>query len=295
MAHYALDAPRAKITPMKIAIQGEIGSFHDAATRQFFNNTEYSLMCLPSFGRVFDALADKQADFGVVAVENSLFGSIHETYDQLLKHPLTIIGEVVLHIHQQLIAHDGVKLEDIKKVTSHPAALDQCRSFLQKHLPDAELVEHADTAGAVMDLAKSRDRSAAAIASDFAAKLYDMQIIAPDIEDEPDNVTRFIALSRSPEQDKSANKASLILTTPHQPGALYKALGIFTKNGCNMTKLESRPVRGKPFQYQFIVDAMTNQDQLISLVHELEQIGCQTTLLGHYKSAQQAPGLSNRH
>jgi len=269
---------------MQIAIQGEAGSFHDMAARRFFEHQEYTLVGLPSFSQVFKTLANGEANFGVVAAENSLFGSIHETYDQLLKYPFTIISEINLPIHQQLIADFGTKLEDIKEVSSHPAALDQCRRFLETNLPAAKIIEHTDTAGAVKDLAQKPNKHAAAIASAVAAQMYDMSIIAENIEDEPDNITRFIVLSAKPKPIPKANKASMVLTTPHQPGALYQALGVFAKNEANLTKLESRPVRGKPFQYQFIVDVMASQDQLISLTHELEQINCSTQLLGHYMS-----------
>lgn len=270
---------------MKIAIQGEKGSFHDAAAHQFFGEADYSLVSCDSFLEVFKQLASQQADYGVVAAENSLFGSIHETYDCLLRHSFPITGEVSLPIHQQLIAHHGVALTDIKEVISHPAALDQCREFLEKSLPNAKLIKHADTAGAVADIATKNLRHSAAIASERAASLHNMEVIASDIEDEPDNITRFIVLRLSTTTIPNSNKASLLLTTPHTPGALHEALGVFTNNDSNLTKIESRPVRGKPFQYQFIIDAMASQDQLISLTHELEQLGCQVTLLGHYRAA----------
>lgn len=270
---------------MKIAIQGEKGSFHDAAASQFFSDADYSLVCCDSFSEVFKQLASQQVDCGVVAVENSLFGSIHETYDCLLRHPFPVVGEVSLPIHQQLIAHPGVALSDITEVISHPAALDQCREFLEKTRPNAKLIEHTDTAGAVADIATKNLKHSAAIASSRAAILHGMEIIANNIEDEPDNVTRFIILRLSTTKIPNANKASLVLTTPHEPGALHRALGAFTDNNCNLTKIESRPVRGRPFQYQFIIDVMASQDQLISLTHELEQLGCQVAMLGFYPAA----------
>ncbi len=270
---------------MKIAIQGEAGSFHDAATRQFFAHAPYSVLPRGTFRAVFDSLANGTADTGVVAVENSLYGSIHETYDQLIRHNFAIHGEVQLHVHQHLIALPDVTLADITEVVSHPAALDQCREFLEKTLPHVSVREHNDTAGAVADIARSGSRHEAAIASAHAATLHDMHILAENIEDEPDNITRFIVISRQPAEIARADKASLILTTDHQPGALYKALGVFEQNHANLTKLESRPVRGQPFRYQFIIDVLANQATLITIIHELEQLGHSVTLLGHYRSA----------
>jgi prephenate dehydratase len=270
---------------MKVAIQGEAGSFHDAAAQQFFAHTSYSILPQTTFRAVFDSLASDAADAGVVAVENSLYGSIHETYDQLIRHNFAIHGEVQPCIHQQLITLPGVMLKDITEVVSHPAALDQCREFLEKTLPHVSVREHSDTAGAVADIALAQQRHEAAIASAHAATLHDMHILAENIEDESDNITRFIVIGRTSKEIPHANKASLILTTDHQPGALYKALGVFEQNRANLTKLESRPVRGQPFRYQFIIDVLANQATLITIIHELEQLGHSVTLLGHYRSA----------
>ena len=267
---------------MKIAIQGELGSFHDAATQQFFTNTPYTIVPRATFSAVFDSLEQEAVDFGVVAVENSLFGSIHETYDQLIRHDFTIIGEIQLPIHQNLIALPDTSLSDITEVISHPAALDQCRNYLNNTLPNANIREHDDTAGAVADIAKSGNQHQAAIASVTAAELHHMHIVASDIEDESDNITRFIVISPKPQQIKNANKASLILTTDHQPGALHQALGIFKQNQVNLTKLESRPIRSQAFRYRFIVDVLANQDQLISTIHQLEQQNNEVNLLGYY-------------
>ncbi len=266
---------------MRIAIQGQHGSFHDEAANKFF--TDFELVPCDSFAAVFQKLQGDQADFGVAAVENSLFGSLHETYDQLLASSFTIIGEVALRVKQCLIAPPDTSMSELTTVISHPAALDQCREFLARELPNAKLIEHTDTAGAVAELASLAPGSAA-IASRYAAGLYQMRVLAEDIADEPDNITRFIILSPTPKHIDDANKASLILTTKHQPGALHNALGIITNNNCNMTKIESRPVRGQPFRYQFIIDIMASQEQLISVCHQLEQADCLVTVLGHYRA-----------
>lgn len=270
---------------MNIAIQGELGSFHDAAARQFFGDADISVLPRQTFRGVFGSVANGEADLGVAAVENSLYGSIHETYDQLIQHNFAILGEVQLPVHQNLIAAPSAALADITEVWSHPAALDQCRAFLEEKLPHATIREHHDTAGAVAEIAASGSARHAAIASKRAAEIHQMKILAENIEDEPENITRFIVIGRRPREIARANKASLILTTDHQPGALARALGIFEHHHANLTKLESRPVRGRPFRYQFIIDVLADQKTLIAIVHELEQLGNTARLLGHYRAA----------
>ncbi len=269
---------------MKVAIQGQAGSFHDEAAKKLLPGKQLTVINCPSFTAVFDKLASGQVDYGVVAVENSLYGSIHETYDQLLRRNFPVVGEITLKIHQQLAVNPGAKFKDITEVYSHPAALDQCRGYLQKHLPNANIIEHEDTAGAIELVALSGENNQAAIGSEHASQLHGLQIIATDIEDEPDNVTRFILLSHSSMSVDHPDKASLIIATPHQPGALHDALGVFAELGCNLTKLESRPVRGQPFRYQFIIETMVTEDQLPVLVASLEAQGSTVTLLGHYKN-----------
>ena len=269
---------------MRVAIQGEVGSFHDTAVRQFFGDDTTVVPCA-TFRSVFEAIHDGSVETGLVAVENSLYGSIHETYDQLLRYDYVVTGELQLQIHQQLIAKPNSKISDIREVWSHPAALDQCRNYIDKALTNAIVLEHSDTAGAVAEIAKLDRNDVASIASSSAARLYNMTILAENIEDEPDNITRFLAISSRPEIISDADKASIVLTTDHSPGALYLALGVFDNNKINLTKLESRQVRGRPFEYQFILDITANQAQLITLLHELDQLGYTTQLLGHYQSS----------
>lgn len=269
---------------MNVAIQGVSGSFHDAAAQYFFVNQPLTLVNCETFTEVFTSISDDVAEYGVVAVENSLYGSIHETYDRIVEHHFPIVGEVVLPINQQLIGFPDVPVSDIKTVFSHPAALDQCRIFLETHIPHAKLVEFFDTAAAVEHIKKLGEPSSAAIASEIAAKRNDMVVVSPNIQDSKDNVTRFVVIAKSPVRNPEANKASLILTTSHKPGALYDALGVFKTYDCNLTKLESRPIRGQNFKYQFIVDVTTDETALISVIADLEQQDCQVTLLGHYKA-----------
>lgn len=277
------------LVAMIVAIQGEKGSFHDLATQQYFAGSNFSLLPKPSFRSVFHSLSDNEADIAVVAVENSLYGSIHETYDLLISHDFLISGEMQLKINQNLIARPGASLKDIEQVISHPAALDQCRKFLQNTLPNAQIIEHNDTAGAVAEIASQGSKNQAAIASRHSANLHGMRVLCPDIEDEPGNITRFIVLGQRSASHDSANKASLVLSTNHQPGALYRALKVFNDNDANLTKLESRQIRGEPYRYKFIVDCMATQEQLVSIVHGLEQQDCKIKLLGHYRASVTAP------
>ena len=267
---------------MKIAIQGVAGSFHDQAVRKFYNLDNYELKACNTFEDVFKSVKNDLAEVGFVAIENSLYGSIHETYDMIIKYKANIVGEIQLPIHQQLIAMPGKNIADIQTVMSHPAALDQCRAYIEKHLPNAKIIEHHDTAGAVYDISQGSDDKVAAIASETAASLYGMKVLAKNIEDEPDNITRFIVISKKPFDDKSGNKASLVLMTDHTPGSLYRALGVFNKHNVNLTKIESRHVRGQPYKYQFIVDAICSPDQLTQMSSELSTQNCKVTILGHY-------------
>jgi prephenate dehydratase len=267
---------------MKIAIQGVPGSFHAIAAEKLFGS-DTELVCCERFADVFASLDAGAADQALVASDNSLYGSIREVYDLLLKYPFTIIGDVTEHIHQNLIVLPGSRADMVQEIYSHPAALDQCRDYIEKHFPTAETIEHHDTAGAVQHIKTHGLKHAAAIASKAAAELYDMNILAEDIEDEKTNFTRFIILSPDPVVPiHDASKASLVLETGHTPGALHHALKAFADSGVNLTKLESRPIRGRVFHYQFFIDADMNSSQLRRVLDELQRQQCKITVLGHY-------------
>ncbi len=270
---------------MKVAIQGGPASFHAAvATRLVGPDIEF-VYC-DTFAEVFRSLTDGTAEQGVIASENSLFGSIREVYDLLLEHRFPIINEDVEHIHEQLITHPGTEMSAITEVYSHPVALDQCRHYLEATLPHAEIIEYHDTADAVRFVKERKLTHEAAIAGTLAAEHYDMTIIAHDIEDEPTNLTRFLLIDpRNTVPVPGANRASLVLTTANRSGALYQVLGIFAAHGINLTKLESRPIRGEAFRYQFYVDAETDAAQLTAVTDELEKQDCTVVTLGHYPAA----------
>jgi prephenate dehydratase len=277
-----------------IAIQGESASFHDVAARSFFGVDSDRVFC-ETFDSTFHALQDKEADFAMCAIENSLYGSINEVYDLLTAYQYTIIGEVYLRIEQCLIGLPGASIEDIETVYSHPVALAQCTEFLDKTLVKAKREEHYDTAGSVKLVKDLNNPATAAIAGREAAKLYGLQILADSIETNKENYTRFVCLARSDSADKDsepktvadANKTSLVMTTSDDPGALYRALGCFAERDINISKIQSRPIIGKAWSYMFYVDALAGIDNpvLQAALHELTTQGCTVDTLGSYKNA----------
>lgn len=270
---------------MRIAIQGERASFHDIAARKFFG-TEVELVACDSFAACFEALSNDEAEYAVVAIENSLYGSINQVYDLLLEQHFWICGEVYLRIEQCLIGLPGTLLKDIREVHSHPVALAQCEAFLDKELPQAERFEAHDTASSVADVKRWQDRGKAAIAGEQAAALHGLSILASGIETNKQNYTRFVVLSKQKEIAKAADKTSLIIVTDHRPGALYHALGVFAQRDVNLTKLHSRPIIGQAWHYMFYIDIgiAANSNLFAKVEKELTSQGCQVTVLGSYSA-----------
>lgn len=266
---------------MNIAIQGEAASFHEQATREWFGSNMDIYPCM-TFAQEFEAYEQGEVDAIVVAVENTIYGSINETYPLIEECSAPIIGEVKLQISQQLIGFDGINPKDITEIYSHPVALAQCRETLRRVAPNAELIEFFDTAGAVAYVKESGSRHAAAIAGVQAAKLHQMAILANDIQDNPTNFTRFLVLANQPTA-KHADRASLVITTSHKPGALAEVLNIFARRTINLEKLQSQPIVGKPWTYKFYVVVDTAGADLRSAVDEIELSNHEVTLLGEYK------------
>lgn len=270
---------------MKIAIQGQPASFHDQAAHQLFAE-QIELICCETFSDTFDALMNGHADVAVVAIENSLYGTINPVYDLLLQHRPWISGETYIRIHQCLVGMPDANLSEIAEVYSHTAALAQCEQFLAQQLPRAKRFEHADTAGAAADVAKWGDPTKAAIASAAAAKQYGLHILASDIETHHHNYTRFIVLNRASHDTKDATKTSIVLRTAHQSGALYQALGVFDAHNYNVTLLTSRPIIGHHQKYMFYMDFEAGLDaQTEQALDQLRTQGCDVTILGSYQSA----------
>ena len=248
------------------AFQGERGAFSEEATRQLLGPRVRVRPC-PRFEDVFRSLAKKQVDAAVVPMENTLAGSVHENYDHLLHHDLPIAGETRVRIVHHLIAPPDVPFRSIRRVFSHPVALGQCLDFFARH-PHIERVPFYDTAGSVKMIMEERREGAAAIASRVAAELYGARILRRSIEDDRQNFTRFFLLRR-PEHlrnhplrggSKTRWKTSLVFTTRNVPGALFRSLSAFALRDLNLTKIESRPLRGKPWEYLFYLDFLGHVD-----------------------------------
>ena len=266
----------------RAAFLGETGTFSHKACTQYFG-TEVTAVPTSSFRHIFDAVRNGEVDFGVVPLENSLTGSIHENYDLLLEYDFRIIGEITLRIMHHLIARPEAKIETIKRVFSHPQVFQQCRQFLEQH-PGWELVSARDTATAVRRIKEGGLPTDAAIAGKEAARIHGMAVIQEAIETNPRNYTRFVVISTGQLENGPRRKTSLVYSTGNQPGALYETLRIFAEKGINLVKLESRPIPGKPWEYMFYVDleADIESPSFKSVLDELEKRTDYLRILGSY-------------
>lgn len=237
----------------RVAIQGEAGSFSHEAALKLVHDAEIVPCGLSA--EVFEALAIGAVDAAVIPIENSLAGSVLEHFDLLLQHDVTVQAETLLRIRHNLIALPDSSIENVERVFSHPVALAQCRRFLADH-PQMEAFAFYDTAGSVKQLVELQDGQAAAIASRAAAEHYGAKIVRENIEDNPENYTRFFLVRRSHDAAEvaGANKMSLAFSLENRPGSLVAALLELSNLGTNLTKIESRPVHGKPWEYVFYID-----------------------------------------
>jgi prephenate dehydratase len=271
---------------MNIAIQGEPGSFSHEAAIKLVSNAVIVPQALSA--EVFAALSSGQVDAAVIPIENSLAGSVLEHFDLLLQHDVQVERETLLRIHHNLIGISGASIGEIDRVFSHPVALAQCRKFLAAH-PRMEAFAFYDTAGSVKQLVELRDLHAGAIASRAAAEYYGAQILEAGIEDSPENFTRFFLVRRSADAvtDPESNKISLAFSVENRPGSLVAALSALSALGTNLTKIESRPVHGKPWEYIFYVDCqLRSANEGTRAVAALEPHCAMVKELGRYKEAQ---------
>ncbi|MFN2543631.1 MAG: prephenate dehydratase [Actinomycetota bacterium] len=268
------------LTMMKVGYQGEPGAFSEEAVGALFPDAHAA----PSrtVRGVFEALERGDVAYAVVPLENSLAGSINETYDLLARGGAHIVGEVVLAVDHALLALPGTKLEDIRIVSSHPQALAQCDEYLAEL--DVELVPVYDTAGAAKRIAEERFVGEAAVASERAAVVYGLEVLARSIQTSEENQTRFAAISPAADPLAEPDKTSLILVTGHKPGALYHCLRPLAEHGVNLTKLESRPVGHTPWRYRFFRDVEgTPADEMFAkALQELREEAAEVQILGSY-------------
>ncbi|HEX7845102.1 MAG TPA: prephenate dehydratase [Chitinophagaceae bacterium] len=267
-----------------IAIQGYEGSFHQVAAQVFYGKNTEVIPCDTFRDVVKVASNKKQSSGAVMAIENSIAGSILANYNLLQKSTLRIVGEVYLQIRQNLLVNPGVKLEDIREVHSHTMALQQCYDFLDKY--KWKLVETDDTALSAKHIHQHRSKHIAAIASKLAAELYDLEMIAPNIHTLKNNYTRFLAVKREDEAElvADANKASVNFHTDHSKGSLAKVLTKIAEGGINLSKLQSFPIPGSDFKYSFHVDMeFDSADQFNEVIEQIKPMTETIRIYGIYK------------
>ena len=268
----------------KITIQGYEGSFHQVAARQFFGKNVEVITC-GTFKEVVCIGEDKkQSDGAVMAIENSIAGSILPNYNLLQKSKLQVIGEVYLSISQNLLANKGVRLEDIKEIHSHPMAILQCLDYLEKY--NWKLVETEDTALSAKLVQQHKSKHIAAIASKFAAQLYDLNVLTPDVHTLKNNITRFLIMEPIATKTKveNADKASIYFQTDHSRGILSKVLAKIALGNVNLSKLQSMPIPGSTFKYGFYADLeFENTKQIEKVLENVKALTNSTKVLGLYK------------
>jgi prephenate dehydratase len=265
-----------------IAYQGEAGAYSEEGVLDLFPETDHRP--LATIRKVFEAVEVGRVDYGLVPMDNSQAGSINQTYDLFLKHGLHLVGETVVRVNHCLLALPGTTIDDLKEVISHPQAVEQCEEFLTSL--DLTVRAEYDTAGSAKRIADEKLDGTAAIASRRAAELYDLDVLAEKIQTYPDNYTRFGALSRHPEPLAQPDKSSLVFGVGHVSGSLMRCLAAFANRHISLSKLESRPRAGRPWEYVLYADveAPASDEAMIEGLAELSDHATFTRLLGSYKS-----------
>ena len=265
-----------------IAYQGEAGAYSEQGVIDLFGDAER--IPYPSIRKVFEAVEVGRVDRGLVPMDNSQAGSINETYDLFLKHGLHLIGEIVVRVDHCLMALPGTSLDDLEEVISHPQAVAQSEEFLSAL--DVRVRAEYDTAGAAKKIFEQKIERTAAIASRRAAELYGLELLAERIQTYPDNYTRFGAIARDPQPLAEPNKSSLVFGVGHVSGSLYRCLGAFAERHLSLSKLESRPRGGRPWEYVFYVDveAPASEPVMVEALAEVSEHATFTRVLGTYAS-----------
>jgi prephenate dehydratase len=269
---------------MSVAFQGERGAFTELAAIEYFSGAKQAVP-FPAGKDVFRAVEKGEAGFAIIPIENSLGGSIHSNYDLLLLHDLFICGEIYLKISQVLMANKGTTIGKVRKIFSHPQGFEQCKNYLEK-LAKVTLVPVSNTAAAAKMIKDKAIMDGAAISSMQAVIDYDLHVLARNIEDEKENITRFLILSKNPKRatHKKSMKTSVVFSLKNSAGSLFRALSVFALRDIDLLKIESRPVKGKPFEYMFYLDfegSETDERQRNALNH-LREITVFCRVLGSY-------------
>ena len=276
----------------KIAIQGVAGSFHESAAHLYFLGEELKIIPCATFKDVFKTVKKDSSVIAIVAIENTIAGSLLPNYDLIKNSGLKIIGEHKLRIRHSICALPGQELKQLTEVHSHPIALMQCADFLDKH-HNLRVIENEDTAGSARMIAKKKMMGAAAICSTFAAKMYGMEVLAEGIETNKHNFTRFLILAADelvPELQQGVvkNKSSLVFTVSHLSGALSKVLSIFSFYGINLTKIQSLPIIGREWEYQFYIDlSYDDYERYRQAVDAIDPLTKDVIILGDYEEGKQ--------
>jgi prephenate dehydratase len=273
---------------LRVFYQGEPGSFSEAAARRVGGRSAVRKP-VPSFAQVFAHAGKSRDAIGIVPIENSVFGSIHQTYDLLLRHKVQIVGETEQRIELNLLALPGAKLPDIRRIYSQPQALGQCEDFLGS-LEDVEVHPYHDTAAAARMIRELNDHSAAAIASAQAGRLHGLRLLRKNVETNRHNFTRFIVIARPSARSRGRlrrPKTSLVLAARDVPGALFKAMAVFALRDINLLKIESRPLIGRPWDYLFYLDVEGDaaDPAVRSALNQLQEVSTFVRVLGTYERA----------
>jgi len=271
-------------TNTRVAFQGERGAFSEEAAVKLLGE-DIQLVPRPTFESLFVAIDEGAAEHVLAPVENSLAGSVHRSYDLLLESSLHISAEVLIPIRHHITGCAGAAFEGIKSVESHPVALAQCERFFAAH-PQLQRIATEDTAGSVAKVVKQGDQTRAAIAGIRAAQIYGGTVLRENLEDHAENYTRFVLLTASATADSGADKLSLVMKLPHKSGALHRALQPFADRGIDLLKIESRPIKGRPWEYHFYLDlqASTNDEKVVQALAELGERASDVRVLGCYQA-----------
>ena len=271
----------------RVGFQGERGAFSETAALKMVHG-KVTLVPYPSFLELFRALAAGRIDYATVPIENTLYGSVHENYDHLLKYRLPILAETRVRIVHNLIAPPGVRFADVRRVFTHPVAMQQCKLFLDKHRRQLKPVIYYDTAGSVKMVVDENLTDGAAIAGKSCAEIYGGRILARDIGDDAQNYTRFFLLAPRPAALRTGKgtKTSIVFATKNVPGALFRCISVFALRDINLTKIESRPIVGRPFEYLFYLDFIGNpgEEASANALKHLAELTEFVHVLGCYSS-----------